>query len=57
MIFKRKITKRHDFVRNNVCRIMVPNSAYHPIMLHICTKFRENIFVGFNIIEQTRFPY
>ena len=26
-------------------------------MLHMCTKFHENIFDSFNVTEGTRFPY
>ena len=26
-------------------------------MLNMCTKFHENTFDSFNVIEETRFPY
>ena len=32
-------------------------SAHRLILLHICTKFRENISKVFKVIEWTRFPY
>ena len=34
-------------------RVMQPFSAYHLIILYICTKFQENIFKGFKVIKGT----
>ena len=37
--------------------VIVTFSAHCLIMLYICTKFRENISKGSEVIEQKRFSY
>ena len=50
------ITKGHNSIKMYVVFQFI-FFACHLIMLYICTKFYENIFNGFKVIEWTLFPY
>ena len=52
MIFIPKISKGHNSVKN-VGGVKFLFSAYHLMMVYICTKFHENILDGIEVIERT----
>ena len=53
-LFKLKNTERHNSYEEYKW-LWFLFSAYHKVMRNMCTKFHENTFDSFNVVEGTRF--
>ena len=51
-----QFTKGHNSIKT-VMELWYLISAYHLMVLYICTKFHENIAKGFRVIERMQFVF